>query len=318
MNLGEIYELFYREGMCADPRRPREVQAKLRRSREEYRKLFVPLRKFFDTERLRNPYADSRILFGDRRTPVRRMIVGIDIEVGELLLAAHLSREGSPIDAVLAHHPEGVALAGLDDVMDLQTDLLIQQGISTEVAKDLMSARTKEVCRRLHSANHTRAVDAAKLLNLPFLCCHTPADNHVVQYLERLIRKNVPKNLGNLIDLLLREPEYQDAARNNAGPRILIGKPKDQLGKTIVDMTGGTEGSKDIFARLSQLGVNTLLGMHLSEDHFLKIKSEHLKVVIAGHMASDNLGMNLLLDKLEKKSRIEIIECSGFRRYKRG
>ena len=318
MNLGEIYELFYREGMRADPRRPREIQAKLRRSRAEYRKLSASLKKFFDIDRLSNPYADTRILFGDRKIPVCRMLTGIDIEVGELLLAAHLSKEGPPIDAVLAHHPEGVALAALDDVMDLQTDLLVQQGIAVEVAKDLMSVRTKEVARRLHSANHTRAVDAAKLLNIPLLCCHTPADNHVVRYLERLIRMNVPQNIRDLIDLLLREPEYQDAARNNAGPRILIGQPKDKLGKILVDMTGGTEGSKEIFARLSQSGVNTLLGMHLSEDHFHKIKSEHLKVVIAGHMASDNLGMNLLLDKLEKKGKFEIIECSGFRRYKRG
>jgi hypothetical protein len=29
------------------------------------------------------------------------------------------------------------------------------------------------------------------------------------------------------------------------------------------------------------------------------------------------LGMNLLLDKLERKSDIEVIECSGFRRVKR-
>jgi putative NIF3 family GTP cyclohydrolase 1 type 2 len=57
--------------------------------------------------------------------------------------------------------------------------------------------------------------------------------------------------------------------------------------------------------------------MHLSENHYEKIKAEHINVVNAGHMASDNLGMNLLLDKLEKKADIEIIPCSGFRRVKR-
>ena len=140
---------------------------------------------------------------------------------------------------------------------------------------------------------------------------------HVAQYLQRLMDRKKPKMLAQVIDLLLKEPEYQDAATNKAGPQILIGKPKDKAGKIFVDMTGGTEGSKDIFARLSQLGIKTQLGMHLSEAHFDKIKSEHMNVVIAGHMASDNLGMNLLLDKLEKKGNIDIVSCSGFRRFRR-
>ena len=82
-------------------------------------------------------------------------------------------------------------------------------------------------------------------------------------------------------------------------------------------MTGGTEGSKDIFARLSQVGIQTLLGMHYSQEHFQKIKAEHIGVVNAGHIASDNLGMNLILDRLSKKEKFEIVECSGFRRVKR-
>ena len=69
----------------------------------------------------------------------------------------------------------------------------------------------------------------------------------------------------------------------------------------------GTEGSKDVFARLSQVGVQTLLGMHYSSEHFNKIKSEHINVVNAGHIASDNLGMNLILDQLVKKEKIDSI-----------
>ena len=40
---------------------------------------------------------------------------------------------------------------------------------------------------------------------------------------------------------------------------------------------------------------------------------------MAGHMASDSLGMNLILDEIEKREPFEeIIEMSGFRRVKRG
>ncbi len=217
----------------------------------------------------------------------------------------------------MAHHPEGKALAGLYDVMGLQAHLLQNIGLKPDIAKALMGQRIEEVARRLHAGNHNRAVDAAKLLGLPLMCCHTPSDNHVVRYLQNMMDARKPKTLQDVVHLLLREPEYRDAVVNKAGPKILLGKPQDKAGKIIVDMTGGTEGSKEIFARISQAGVDTVLCMHLSEEHFNKVKPEHIHVIVAGHIASDNLGMNLLLDKLQKKDSFEIVGCSGFKRVKR-
>jgi hypothetical protein len=40
-------------------------------------------------------------------------------------------------------------------------------------------------------------------------------------------------------------------------------------------------------------------------------------VVIAGHISSDTLGLNLLLDEIEKEEKLKIINCSGFRRIRR-
>jgi len=317
LTLKEVYEIFIREGIKADLRKPKQIQGYLRDKKKEYHKLNSTSRKFFDKECLKNPYADMRILHGDPQQEVRRILIGIDIGVGELLMAEQLAQRGKGFDLVLAHHPRGIALAGLHDVMSLQTDLLVNLGIKESIANDLMRKRVNEVARSLHSANHNREVDAAKLLNISLMCCHTPADNHVAKYLQRLVDTKKPKNLKQIIDLLMREPEYKDSAAQKAGPEILIGKAKDSAGQIVVDMTGGTEGSTDIFARLSQVGVQTLLGMHYSQAHFKKIKAEHIRVVNAGHIASDNLGMNLILDRLVKKGRIEIVACSGFRRFKR-
>ena len=108
------------------------------------------------------------------------------------------------------------------------------------------------------------------------------------------------------------------AGRRNAGPKVVVGDVKRRAGRVFVDMTGGTEGPKEIFERLTQAGVGTVVGMHLSEEHLKNIKQENMNVVIAGHIASDTLGLNLLLDKLVKKERaLEITACSGFRRFKR-
>lgn len=317
MTLKDIYEVFIGAGIKADLRGPKDVQKYLLEKKKQFRKLDPASRKFFDKEVLKNPYADLRIVHGTLDKQVKRILVGIDIDVGELLLADHLAQRGEGFDLVLSHHPIGIALAGLYDVMSVQTDLLIKLGVKDEIARDLMNKRIGEVARSVHSSNYDRAVDVAKLLNIPLMCCHTPADNHVARYLQKLVDTKKPNTLKQLVHFLMKEPEYQYAAAKKAGPEIIIGKDKDKAGRIFVDMTGGTEGSKDIFPRLSQLGIQTLLGMHYSQQHFQKIKAEHIYVVNAGHMASDNLGMNLILDQLAKKGKFEIVACSGFRRVKR-
>ena len=56
----------------------------------------------------------------------------------------------------------------------------------------------------------------------------------------------------------------------------------------------------------------------MSENHFKKAEKHHINVVIAGHISSDNLGLNLLFDEVEKKSgKLNIIGCSGYTRIKR-
>jgi len=54
----------------------------------------------------------------------------------------------------------------------------------------------------------------------------------------------------------------------------------------------------------------------MHEEHRKEAEKHHINVVIAGHMASDSLGMNILLDELEK-SGVEIIPTSGLIRVKR-
>jgi hypothetical protein len=146
---------------------------------------------------------------------------------------------------------------------------------------------------------------------------HTPTDNMVVNYLQNMFDKKSPDKLGDIIEMLRKIPEYREACRNNAGPRILLGANNRSAGKIFVDMTGGTEGAKEIFKSLVNSGVNTIVGMHLSDGHRKEAEKHHLNVVIAGHISSDNLGINLMLDEVRKNGRLSIIECSGFRRFKR-
>jgi len=139
----------------------------------------------------------------------------------------------------------------------------------------------------------------------------------VARFLQKIFDKEKPKKLKNIMTTLKRIPEYRDAMKENAGPFILIGEEKNDSGKVFVDMTGGTSGPDKIFSRLSQAGIKTVIGMHCKESSFKIAKSEFINYVIAGHISSDNLGMNLLLDEVEKKGKLNFIECSGFKRIRR-
>ncbi|MFH0790561.1 MAG: NGG1p interacting factor NIF3, partial [Candidatus Omnitrophota bacterium] len=121
----------------------------------------------------------------------------------------------------------------------------------------------------------------------------------------------------DIIEILSGIPEYKAAADDLAGPRVILGAPNRTAGRILVEMTGGTEGSGQVYDRLYKTGIRTLISMHLSEDHFKKVKDANLNVVIAGHISSDTLGLNLLLDNLEKEENFSITACSGFRRFKR-
>jgi len=317
LKLQEFFRLAIQSGIDADPRGRAIVEQELREARKVYEELKPEDKATFDQEKLENPYTDSRILHGSPGREVKTVLAGIDVETPELLLADRLIQKGTDIDLVLAHHPEGRAYANFYEVMKMQADILNRFGVPINVAESQLSGRIKEVERSLMPVNHTRPVDAARLLDIPYACLHTPADNMVVSYLQALFDKELPGRLKDLVKILKQIPEYQEAGRNNAGPRIMIGSEDQRTGKVFVDMTGGTSGSKDTLEKLSQSGVGTIVGMHMSEDHRKEAEKHHIHVVIAGHISSDTLGLNLLLDAMETRGPLTVVECSGFKRIRR-
>src|SRR5512137_725552 len=190
MKLDALYRKAVAAGIAKDPRGPDEVRRILEEERSRSEKLKDDERDAWEPDRLFNPFADTRLLAGDPATEVRKVAVGIDIDAAEVLLAHTLNRDrAAAIDAVIAHHPQGIALAQLPEVMRVQSDMLAAFGVAVSVAEQLMDKRISEVERRVLPANHGRAVDAARLLGLPLVCVHTPADNCVNTYLTALFAK---------------------------------------------------------------------------------------------------------------------------------
>jgi len=268
---------------------------------------------------LTNPYTDSRIHFDSGVKNIKRVLAGIDIDSAELMIAAYLNNHNpkKKIDLVIAHHPEGKGLADLAGVMHLQADVLAQYGVPINIAESLMKIRIDEVTRGINPVNHYKAVDAARILDLSFINVHTPADNMIAKFVETKIKKDKPEYVGDILKSLLEIPEYREAAKLGAGPRLFSGSPDSRTGKiAFTEITGGAEGSAKIYEKMAQAGIGTVIAMHQSEEHKKAAEKAHINVVIAGHISSDSIGMNLFLDELEKKG-IEVVPCSGLIRYSR-
>lgn len=318
MTVKQIYELAVSLGIKNDLRGEDVVKRKLQRAKEKYDDLSKTEKEDFDVESIKNPYADTRILTTGLNKNVKRIMVGIDIDTGEVMLANELSKKKS-IDLIIGHHPVGVGLAGLGDVMDLQIELLHKYGVPINIAEDITKLRMSEVSRGVNASNHNKVVDSANLMGFELMCTHTVADNLVAKFLFDFIKKN-EKNLErvkDLIKLLKTIPEYKEACKTKVGPKLFVGDEDRYLGKiAVTEITGGTSGSKDSYEKIANAGIGTIVGMHMGEDHRKYAQKAHLNIVIAGHMSSDSIGMNLFCDELEKKG-IEIIPCSGFIRYSR-
>jgi len=318
MTIKQIYHLAIEMGIKADLRGEKSVRSGLKKINEKYSQLSKERQKSFDKEKLMNPYSDTRILAGDLNKEVKRIMAGIDIATGELMVARYLNDQSDrKIDLVLAHHPSGPALADLSDVMHLQAEVLSRYGVPINIAEAVMRPRISEVARGILSINHNQPIDAAKLLQLPLMCVHTPADNLAASFLDKVIKKTKPETLREIIKMLKNIPEYQIAAKDKAGPKIFVGSPSASAGRiALTEITGGTEGAKEIYQNMANVGIGTVIGMHMKEEHRAEAEKAHVNVIIAGHISSDSLGMNLFLDELEKRG-IEIIPCSGLIRVKR-
>lgn len=313
MKINDIFQLAVKMGIESDFRGKEGVQKLLDGKKKIFDKLSEKEKGEFDKDALENPYLDSGIynIFDDKE--VKKVLVGIDIGPEEILMAKELG----DIDLVIAHHPVGKGLAQLADVMNLQADVYNYYGVPINVAEGLMKERISEVARGVNASNHQRTVDAAKLMKVNLMNSHTPCDNLAAKFLKNLIEEKKPETVAEIISILKEVPEYKEAMKIGVGPKVFVGSPENRCGKIAMsEITGGTEGSPKLYEKMAQAGIGTSVAMHISEEHKKEAELAHVNIVIAGHISSDSLGVNLFVDELEKQG-IEIVPCSGFTRFSR-
>ncbi len=319
MKVYEAYEMAIRAGMEADPRPESEVRKVLDDAKESYDKLADDRKELFDQERLWNPYSDCRFsVMADEARDIEAecLMWGIDIGSAEVLLADRLREKGRTISSLVGHHPIGTARTCFPEVMWMQTDMYADAGVPINVSEGLMKGRMDEVLRGVMGSNYNQGADAARLLGIPLFNVHSPADNMVQRYMTEMFENGSPSTLGDMIDILYKEPEFRQAAKYNSPPKIMVGSKGNRCGKIVCKMTGGTSGPKEIYEKFAQAGVGTVVGMHFPESHLEEARKHNINMIISGHMSSDSLGINLICDLWEKEG-IDVLPCSGFTRFSR-
>lgn len=319
MKLKKLFESAVAHGIDSDPRGRKAVEKLLKKQKDRYAKLEGKEKELFDEERTWNPYSDSRVIYGTGEEEVKTLMIGIDFETQEVLLADRLREKGMKIDCLMTHHPEGRALADLEKVMPVQVDILANLGVPVNHGEGQLRPRMDRIWRAIHADNLFRTERAAELLGFPIFSCHTITDNLVWEFMEKTISSKPHEDLQSIINAILEIPEYKYYAKKGNPPIIVNGSPNSRPGKiTASEFTGGTNGPEEFLESQSRAGVGTILSMHVTEKTLEEAKKHHVNMIQCSHMASDSLGINLLLDKLTKEEKkLDVVEVSGFIRVKR-
>jgi len=316
MTIQEIYDLAVDMGIKADPRGEKTVKELLAKRKKEHSGLSDKKKRYFDPETLLNPYSDSRMLYGDPKKEIKKILTGVDADVAEVLMVDRLNEKGAGIGLLLAHHPDGHALSSLHEVMAMQVDMYAKAGVPVNVADALFHERMGEVQRRFNPINHGKTVDAARLMDVPLMALHTIWDNMGNAFMEDYLGDKKFDTAGEVLEAVQEIPEFVEAMKSKSGPSLVSGTPSSRAGRLMVSFTGGTNPSVKLYEQLAKAGVGTLVEMHVGEDALKKLRELHINVIDAGHMAADSIGANLFFDELERRG-VEVVVCSGLVRVSR-
>ena len=237
---------------------------------------------------------------------IKKVLMGVDMDTAELLLARELG-----YDCVVTHHPRNTNPDKLK-VMDTHILRLEKLGIPRNRSQKALKLKTDDLGLMQHVSNSRRSESAAKLMKMPFLSVHTPADllseSIVQKHLDEKFADKPETTLGDITKALEEIPEYKNSARK---PVIRVGAKDSYAGKIYVLMAGYTGPGAAVLKQYFEGGVGTLVLMHIPEKDIKELKEHgYGNVIVAGHMSSDSLGLNVIANEWRKQG-LEVDVISG-------
>jgi putative NIF3 family GTP cyclohydrolase 1 type 2 len=238
--------------------------------------------------------ADSAIYVKGK--DIKKVLFSIDAGVPELLLAKQLG-----CDAVISHHPPGgTAAINFHEVFRRHVQQMVAAGIPRHEAEKAVEKRIEELEVEGHMRNYAHAVDVAKILKMSYMNIHTPLDEVGRRIMDEKIKSKVKENsrVEDVISALKELPEFRNAVTDI---KIRLGKPENPAGKVAVSHGAGTNGGYEIAKTYFKHGIGTVVYIHISPADLAKLKADGVgNLIVTGHIASDSVGINPLIDRLEE------------------
>ena len=232
---------------------------------------------------------------------VRRALFGIDADSGDLLIAKQLG-----YDLLINHHPTGGgSQVNFPQVLAKHGIILERAGVPKEVARRAVEALLDEHESAAHARNYDHLPSEARLLGMPLMAIHNPCDEIGRRVMDETLRAGLPREatVRDGIAVLNRLPEFQKALTKIV---VRMGDERHALGKWVVIHGAGTNGGYPVAKAAFDHGIDTVFYIHIDAGHLRRLREEYGRggpknLVVTGHIASDSIGINVLIRELRKR-----------------
>lgn len=251
---------------------------------------------------------------------IKKIILTMDVNVGVLHMAKQMG-----FDAVVGHHPCGV-LPKQGEVYRRHIDLLEKHGIPREKAMGALGESIESTVRRtenqrfrmmfFESPNQTvLEVDAAKILDLPFMNVHNPLDETGRRILQAKIDEVASDNphlkVQDVLTLIEELPEARYAKdQYGISPGIFLGEPDSMASRVVFVHGAKTAPSAEIMNFYWENGLKTIVVLHATFETLETLRKENRgNLICTGHFLGDSIGITPFINKLRERG-LEVI-CMG-------
>jgi len=251
---------------------------------------------------------------------IKKFIFAMDVNVGLLHMAKQMG-----FDAVVGHHPCGILLHR-GEVYRRHIDLLEMHNIPREKSMAALSESIDIIVRRMENArfrmlhhecpNQTvLEVDAAKMLNMPFMNIHNPFDEAGRRILQSKIDEAASQTphwrLKDVLALIEGLPEARYAKDvYGINPCLFIGDPEAEASKVVFVHGALSAPHPAIIQFYWQNGFETVVVLHGEFEKLEKLRIEKQgNLILTGHFLGDSIGMTPFIRAIRQRG-LEVV-CMG-------
>ena len=230
---------------------------------------------------------------------LREVMMGIDVDSGEILAAKEMG-----FDGVIAHHPLGGSTnLGLLEVFGRHAEILARHGVPREAADAAVAVMRAEQGPWLHATNSDRQPSIARMLKMPLMSIHNPADELGRRLMDEKLRSRVKDSdsVERAVEALNEFPEFEKAETDVVAR---MGDPEARLGKYVVSHGAGTNGGYPVASAAFRHGIDTVFYIHIDPGHLERLRREFPEgknLVVCGLLAADSVGLNPLVRRLRQE-----------------